>query len=66
MWIRKCSGEFQVFVVDEPMMVDDYEKRPLIIDAQMMIINKCGKEIEKKRIKAGQRDSTSAPFVIYK
>ena len=53
-------------MVDEPMMVDDYEKRPLIIDAQMMIINKCGKEIEMKRIKAGQRDSTSAPFVIYK
>ena len=51
LWIRKRSGDFQVFVVDEPMMVDDYEKRPLITDAQMMIINKYGKEIEKKQIK---------------
>lgn len=51
LWIRKRSGDFQVFVVDEPMMVDDYEKRTLITDAQMMIINKYGKEIEKKRIK---------------
>ncbi|MCI6118374.1 MAG: hypothetical protein MR717_03635, partial [Prevotella sp.] len=50
LWIRKRSGDFQVFVVDEPMTVDDYEKRSLITDAQMMIINKCGKEIEKKRI----------------
>ena len=51
LWIRKRSGDFQVFVVDEPMMVDDYEKRTLITDAQMVIINKYGKEIEKKRIK---------------
>ena len=36
LWIRKRSGDFQVFVVDEPMM---------------MIINKYGKEIEKKRVK---------------
>ena len=36
LWIRKRSGDFQVFVVDEPMMV---------------IINKYGKEIEKKRVK---------------
>ena len=35
LWIRKRSGDFQVFVVDEPMM---------------MIINKYGKEIEKKRV----------------
>ena len=51
LWIRKRSGDFQVFVVDDPMMVDDYEKRTLITDAQMMIINKYGKEIEKKRVK---------------
>ena len=50
LWIRKRSGDFQVFVVDEPMMVDDYEKRTLITDAQLMIINKYGKEIEKKRV----------------
>ena len=50
LWIRKRSGDFQVFVVDEPMTVDDYENRSLITDAQMMIINKYGKEIEKKRI----------------
>ena len=36
LWIRKRSGDFQVFVVDEPMMI---------------IINKYGKEIEKKRVK---------------
>ena len=35
LWIRKRSGDFQVFVVDEPMM---------------MIINKYGKEIEKKLV----------------
>ena len=46
----KRSGDFQAFVVDEPMTVDDYEKRPQIIDAQMMIINKYGKEIEMKRV----------------
>ena len=37
-------------VIDEPLMVEDYERRPLIIDAQMMIINQYGKEMERKRI----------------
>ena len=46
----KRSGDFQMFVVNEPMMVEDYEKRPLTIDVQMMIINKYGKEVEKKQI----------------
>ena len=62
LWIRKRSGDFQVFVVDEPMMVDDYEKRPLITDAQMMIINKYGKEIEKKRIK--EQDTKTKQFGV--
>ena len=48
LWIRKRSCDFQVFVVDKPMMMNDYRKRPLITDAQLMIINKYGKEIEKK------------------
>ncbi len=51
LWIRKRSGDFQMFVVDEPMMVEDSCKRPLIVDAQVMIINKYGKDIEMKRIK---------------
>ena len=51
LWIRKRSGDFQMFVVNEPMMVEDSQKRPLTIDVQMMIINKYGKEIEKKQIK---------------
>lgn len=51
LWIRKRSGDFQMFVVDEPIMVEDSCKRPLIVDAQIMIINKYGKEIEMKRIK---------------
>ena len=51
LWIMKRSGDFQMFVVNEPMMVEDSQKRPLTIDVQMMIINKYGKEIEKKRIK---------------
>ncbi|MDY4500207.1 MAG: hypothetical protein SPE04_11685, partial [Prevotella sp.] len=50
LWIMKRSGDFQAFVVDEPMTVDDYEKSSQIIDAQMMIINKYGKEIEMKRV----------------
>ena len=62
LWIRKRSGDFQVFVVDEPMMVDDYEKRTLITDAQMMIINKYGKEIEKKRIK--EQDTKTKQFGV--
>ncbi|MEE1081032.1 MAG: DEAD/DEAH box helicase [Bacteroidales bacterium] len=51
LWIRKRSGDFQMFVVDEPIMVEDSCKRPLIVDAQVMIINKYGKDIEMKRIK---------------
>ena len=50
LWIRKRSGDFQMFVVDEPMMVEDSCKRPLIVDAQIMIINKYGKDIEMKHI----------------
>ncbi len=50
LWIRKRSCDFQVFVVDKPMMMNDYRKRPLITDAQLMIINKYGKEIEKKLV----------------
>ena len=49
LWIRKRSGDFQMFVVNEPM-VDDYRKQPLLHDGQMMIINKYGKEVEKKYI----------------
>ena len=45
-----------MFVVNEPMMVEDAQKRPLTIDAQMMIINKYGKEVEKKRIKGEEYD----------
>ncbi|MGN0309789.1 MAG: DEAD/DEAH box helicase, partial [Bacteroides sp.] len=47
LWIRKRSGDFQMFVVNEPM-VDDYRKQPSLHDGQMMIINKYGKEVEKK------------------
>ena len=49
LWIRKRSGDFQMFVVNEPVMVEDSQKRPLTMDVQMMIINKCGKEVEKKQ-----------------
>ena len=56
LWIRKRSGDFQMFVVNEPMMVEDSQKRPLTIDVQMMIINKYGKEVEKKRIKREVND----------
>ena len=51
LWIRKRSGDFQMFVVDEPIMVEDSCKRPLIVDAQIMVINKYGKDIEMKHIK---------------
>ena len=51
LWMRKRSGDFQMFVVNEPIMVEDSCKRPLIVDAQIMIINKYGKDIEMKRIK---------------
>ncbi len=50
LWIMKRSGDFQMFVVNEPMMVEDAQKRPLTIDVQTMIINKYGKEVEKKQI----------------
>ena len=58
----KRSCDFQAFVVDEPMMVDDYEKRSQIIDAQMMIINKYGKEIEMKRVK--EQDTKTKQFGV--
>ena len=51
LWINKRSGDFQIFVVNEPMMVKDAQKRPLTIDVLTMIINKYGKEVEKKQIK---------------
>ena len=50
LWIRRRSGDFQMFVVDDTKMVEDSQKRPLTIDVQMMIINKYGKEVEKKQI----------------
>ena len=48
LWIRKRSGDFQMFVVNEPM-VEEERKKPLMFDAQMMIVNKYGQEIEMKR-----------------
>ena len=48
--ISKRSGDFQMFIVNMPIMAEDSEKRPLIIDAQMMIVNKYGKEVEIKQI----------------
>lgn len=48
LWIRKRSGDFQMFVVNEPM-VEEERKKPLMFDEQMMIVNKYGKEIEMKR-----------------
>ena len=62
LWIMKRSGDFQMFVVNEPMMVEDSQKRPLTIDVQMMIINKYGKEIEKKRIK--EQDTKTKQFGV--
>ena len=53
LWIRKRSGDFQMFVVNEPM-AEDYSRKPLRYDAQMMIINKYGKEIEVKHINTKQ------------
>ena len=47
LWIRKRSGDFQMFVVNEPMG-EERSKKPLLHDAQMMIINKYGKEVEMK------------------
>ena len=44
------------------MMVEDSQKRPLTIDVQMMIINKYGKEIEKKRIK--EQDTKTKQFGV--
>ena len=55
LWISKRSGDFQMFVVNEPM-VEDYRKKPLLYDAQMMIVNKYGKEIELKHIKLEEYD----------
>ena len=48
--ISKRSGDFQMFIVNMPIMAEDSEKRLLIIDAQMMIVNKYGKEVEIKQI----------------
>ena len=62
LWIMKRSGDFQMFVVNEPMMVEDSQKRPLTIDVQMMIINKYGKEVEKKRIK--EQDTKTKQFGV--
>ena len=62
LWIRKRSGDFQMFVVNEPMMVEDSQKRPLTIDVQMMIINRYGKEVEKKRIK--EQDTKTKLFGV--
>ena len=50
LWIRKRSGDFQMFVVNKPMG-EDHRKKSLMFDAQMMIINKYGKEVEMKHIK---------------
>lgn len=50
LWIRKRSGDFQMFVVSKPMG-EDHRKKSLMFDAQMMIINKYGKEVEMKHIK---------------
>ena len=51
LWIRKRSGDFQMFVVNEPMIVEDRRRKPLMYDSQIMIINKYGKEVELKHIK---------------
>ena len=47
--IRKRSGDFQMFVVNEPVE-GGYGKKPTLYDGQMMIINKYGKEVEKKQM----------------
>ena len=46
LWIRKRSGDFQMFVVNGPI-VEDYAR----YRAQIMIINKYGKDVEMKHIK---------------
>ena len=48
--ISKRSGDFQMFVVNKPIMAEDNEKRLLVMDAKMMIINKYGKKVEKKQM----------------
>ena len=48
--ISKRSGDFQMFVVNVPVMAEDNEQRLLVMDAKMMIINKYGKEIECQRV----------------
>ena len=53
LWIRKRSSDFQMFVVNEPME-DDFRKNTLPYGSQIMIINKCGKEIEMTHIKESQ------------
>ena len=62
LWIRKRSGDFQMFVVNEPMIVEDRRRKPLMYDSQMMIINKYGKEVEKKRIK--EQDTKTKRFGV--
>ena len=42
-----------MFVVNEPVE-GGYGKKPTLYDGQMMIINKYGKEVEKKQIKGDE------------
>ena len=51
--IRKRSGDFQMFVVDEPVEGGN-GKMPPLYDSKVMIINKYGKEVEKKHIKVDE------------
>ena len=53
LWIRKRSGDFQMFVVNEPM-VEDHRQKPLLQDAQLMIINKYGQEVEVRPVKGDE------------
>ena len=48
LWIRKRSGDFQMFVVNEPIGENN---RTLQYDARIMVINKYGKDIEMKHVK---------------
>ena len=48
LWIRKRSGDFQLFVVNAPI-VEERSKHTLMYDTQLMIINKYGKEVEVKQ-----------------
>ena len=48
--ISKRSGDFQMFVVNVPVMAEDNEQRLLVMDAKMMIINRYGKNVECQRV----------------